>query len=174
MRRSERGGILVGLLVTGLVLVCCAIATAVFVVRNVHISARDRGNGGDVSIDTPVGHLSVHGHDDSAWPSADIPKYPGAWRGENHGGGAVVQWNTRDGVDRGFSVSGAEMITSDPSSKVLEYYRNELPDWVVAHDGDGSVRLELKSHGHKQIVSIHQRDDGTHIGVASVGEPASN
>jgi hypothetical protein len=36
------------------------------------------------------------------------------------------------------------------------------------------VRMELREGGYKRIVAIRERHDGTHIGVASIGEPASN
>jgi hypothetical protein len=39
---------------------------------------------------------------------------------------------------------------------------------------DGAVRMELRDGGYKRIIGIHERHDGTHIGVASVGEPAAN
>jgi hypothetical protein len=71
-------------------------------------------------------------------------------------------------------VSALELITQDPARKVFDYYRNQLPSWVVAEDHDGEMRLELKQGGYKRIVGIHEQNDGTHIGVASVGEPASN
>ena len=175
MRRSERGGILAGLLITGLVIVCIAVAAGVIVARNIRISTMAREGGSDVSIDTPAGHLTVRAHEHDGWSAPDVPKYPGAYQSENHGGGAVVQWDSSTGHgDKGFSVSASEMITPDPASKVLEFYRNELPSWIVVKDNDGEARLELKEGGHKRIIGIHERHDGTHIGVASVGEPASN
>lgn len=174
-RHPERGGILSALLITGLVVMCLAVIAVVFVARNVHISTNPRADGGDVSIDTPAGQLSVRAHDTGGWPSPDIPRYPGAYSTKGDGGGAVVQWNSSGGDrDRGFSVSATELITQDPARKVFEYYRNQLPSWIVAEDHDGEMRLELKRGGYKRIIGIHERNDGTHIGVASVGEPASN
>ena len=175
MKRSERGGILGAILVSVAAIACLAVIAVVVVVRNVHISTSEHSGGKDVSIDTPAGHLSVHARDNGGWPSSDIPKYPGAYSAKDDGGGAVVQWNSKNGdTDRGFSVAATELITPDPASKVFEYYRNELPDWVVAENRNGEMRLELKHGGYKRIIGIHERNDGTHIGVASVGEPASN
>jgi len=175
MKRSERGGILAGLLITGLVIVCLAVVAGIVVARNIHISATGRDGAKDVSIDTPAGHLTVRAHEQDGWAAPDIPKYPGAYETKHHGGGAVVEWNSTNGHgDKEFAVSASEMVTSDSASKVLEFYRNELPSWILVKDQDGTARLELKEGGHKRIIGIHEREDGTHIGVASVGEPASN
>ena len=35
-------------------------------------------------------------------------------------------------------------------------------------------RMEYTEDGYKRIVSIHEQDGRTRIGLASVGEPASN
>jgi hypothetical protein len=174
-RHRERGGILSALLITGVVVICVAVIAVMFVVRNVRISTTAHRDGDDVSIDTPAGHLTVRDHERGGWPSSDIPRYPGAYVSKGDGGGAEVQWNSSRGDrDRGFSVSALELITQDPARKVFDYYRNQLPSWVVAEDHDGEMRLELKQGGYKRIVGIHEQNDGTHIGVASVGEPASN
>jgi hypothetical protein len=66
------------------------------------------------------------------------------------------------------------MVTSDSLDKVVDYYRNQLPNWVVVKERHGAVRMELREGGYKRIIGIHERYDGTHIGVASIGEPASN
>jgi hypothetical protein len=175
MRNSERGGIIGGLLIAGLAVLCLAVIAGVFVARNIRISTSTHNGGDDVVIDTPAGHLSVRAHDDAGWASPDIPKYPGAHSGGNKGGNAVVEWNSRNAPgDRDFTVSASELITADPAGKVFEYYRNQLPAWVVAENRDGEMRLELKQGRSKRIVTIHEQSDGTHIGVASVGEPASN
>jgi hypothetical protein len=180
---SRRGGILFGLLLSGLVFVCLVIAggllVARFVSRNVSVRTTARSGGDDVSIETPVGHLSVHAHDRSGAATADLPVYPGARPARDSGGDAVVEWNSNNGGhdggnDGGFTVSASEMVTSDPLDKVVDYYRTQLPNWVIVTERSGTVRLELRDGGYKRFIAIHERHDGTHIGVASVGEPASN
>jgi hypothetical protein len=172
---SRRGGILFGLLLTGLVIVCLMIAGGIFLARNIRVETASRNGGDYVSIDTPAGHLTVHAHEKAGSAPAGVPLYPGARSGRNSGGDAVVEWNSGNGKsDGGFSVSASEMITSDPLDKVVDYYRDQLPNWVVVTERSGSVRLELREGGYKRIIGIHERSDGTHIGVASVGEPASN
>jgi hypothetical protein len=160
---------------SALVIVCLAIAGGLFVARNIHVQGGSRNDGDYVSIDTPAGQLSIHAHDTPGSVATDVPFYPGA-RSEKHSGGdAVIEWNSNNGAhDRGFSVTATEMVTSDSVDKVLNYYRAQLPNWIVVKEYDGAMRLELRQGGYKRIIAIHDRNDGTHIGVASVGEPASN
>jgi hypothetical protein len=171
----RRGSVLTGVLLTCLAVVCLMAAAGIYVVRNLRIESHDRPGGADVSIDTPAGHLSVHAHDDQSTLPADFPLYPGARARKDSGGGAVVEWNSNTGGrDKGFSVSAAEMVTNDPFDKVVDYYRAQLPHWLVVNEKHGHVRMELRDGGYKKIIGIHEEHDGTHIGVATVGEPASN
>jgi len=71
-------------------------------------------------------------------------------------------------------VSASETITDDPASRVEAWYKDQLPNWTIVHERDGAFHMELREGGYKRIVSITEKHDGTHIGVASVGEPASN
>jgi hypothetical protein len=176
MRSSDslRGGILAGLLLCGLVVMCLLVAGGMFLAQNIRVETATRNGGDYVSIDTPAGHLDVRAHEKAGVAGADVPLYPGARSTRNSGGGAVVEWNSNHGSDHGFSVSASEMVTSDSLDKVLDYYRSQLPSWVIINDRDGAVRLELKEGGYKRIVALHERHDGTHIAVAAVGEPASN
>jgi hypothetical protein len=172
---SRRGGIIAGLLLSGLVIVCLMIAGGIFLARNIRVQTTARNGGDDVTIDTPVGHLSVRAHEKAGTAATDVPLYPGAWSPRKSGGDAVVEWTSNNGHgDGGFSVTASEMVTSDPVDKVVDYYRAQLPNWVVVKEIGGAVRLELREGGYKRFIAIHERHDGTHIGVASVGEPAAN
>jgi hypothetical protein len=171
---SRNGGILAGLLFTGLAIIFLAVIAGIVIARNVRIQTHDRNNGGEVSIDTPGGHLSIRGREYSDPKLTGIPMYPGA-RQLKDGGGAVFEWTSDDGAtEKGFSVVGAEMFTRDPASEVISYYRDKLPNLMVIRERNGTTRLEYKEGGYKRIIAIHEKSDGTHIGVASVGEPASN
>jgi len=174
-RCSQSGGVLFGLLMSGLVIVCLVIACGLYIARNVRVQTTSRNGGDYVSIDTPAGHLSIHAHDKAGTAARDVPLYPGARSARDSGGDAVIEWNSNNGKnDSGFSLTASEMVTSDSLDKVLDYYRAQLPNWVVVNEKDGAVRFELREGGYKRIIGIHERRDGTHIGVASVGEPASN
>jgi hypothetical protein len=151
------------------------IVGALFIARNVRVETGTRNGGDTVSIDTPAGHLSVRAHERPGTALAGIPIYPGARAKQGSGGDAVVEWTSNSGAsDKGFGVSASETVTSDPLDKVVEYYRAQLPNWLIVDERHGGVRLELRDGGYKRIVSIHEEFDGTHIGVASAGEPASN
>lgn len=172
---SHRGGILFGLLLSGLVVVCLMIAGGVFLARNIRVQTTARNGGDDVTIDTPVGHLSVRAHEKAGTAAEGVPLYPGARSARKSGGDAVVEWTSNSGKnDTGFSLTASEMVTSDPVDKVVGYYRGQLPNWIIVNERLGGVRLELRDGGYKRIIAIHERHDGTHIGVASVGEPAAN
>ncbi len=172
---SRRGGVLLGLLLSALAGVCLLIVFGIYVASHVAIVSHDRVGGSDVSIDLPGGHLSVRAHDHGGSAVVGVPVYPGSRREADSGGGAVVQWSSdRDGKDKGFAVSASEMVTDDPVDKVADYYRQQLPNWVFVTKRNGEFHMELQDGGYKRIVEIHEKHGQTHIGVATVGEPASN
>lgn len=173
--RRERGGILGALLLTGLVIVCLAIVAAIVVARNVHVTEVSHNGGDDVSVDTPFGNLSVRAHEKAGTAVKDIPFYPGAHNVKDNGGDAVIQWTSNnDKTNAGFSVSASEMVTSDSLDKVVDWYRAQLPNWIIAKRTGRSAEFELRNGGYKRIIGISEHSDGTHIGVATIGEPASN
>ena len=176
MRNPRHGGIGSALLLTFLVIVCVAIAGGLYIARHVvhNVTVTDRDGGADVSIDTPGGHLSVRARDTAAKSVPGVPLYPGARPTKDSGGGAQIEWNSTYGPEKGVSVSASETITDDSVYKVEEWYKSELPNWTITHERDGAFHMELRDGGYKRIVSIEEKHDGTHIGVASVGEPASN
>jgi hypothetical protein len=170
-----RGGIVLQLIAAAAILCVIAVAgMAIFAARSIRVVTHDRGgNSAEVSIDTPAGHLSVHAHDNSEAGVPGIPVYPGAKPRKDSGGNASIQWTSERGDDRGFALSAASLVTSDSVDQVSEYYRKQFPNWTVTHK-DGEVHLELQKGGYHRIISIEEENDGTHIGVATVGEPASN
>ena len=174
-RRRQRGGVLQALLLTALVIICLVIVGGIVIGRNVHVTTTARNGGDDVSVDTPFGHLNVRAHEKPGTAAKDVPLYPGAHSTRRNGGDAVIEWNSNNGKsDTGFSVSASESVTSDPLDKVVDYYRAQLPNWMIVKQTNRHVEFELREGGYKRIIAIHEEGDGTHIGVASVGEPASN
>jgi hypothetical protein len=70
------------------------------------------------------------------------------------------------------------MITDDSVQQVEDFYRKELPDWrktkwSVTKNGR-EVQLEFQDGEYKRVIGITSKHDGTHIGVASFGQPAAN
>jgi hypothetical protein len=171
---ARRGGVLSGLLFMFLAIIGLAIVGSLYIVRNVRVQTTHRHGGDDVSIETPGGRINIRAHEDLDPASVGIPIYPGAMRRKDSGV-ATFEWASADGsVEKGVSFAGAGLYTTDPSSKVLEYYRTQLPGWLIVTDRDGSTRFEFKKGGYKRMIAIHEKNDGTHIGIASVGDPASN
>jgi hypothetical protein len=176
MKTSDhrRGGILSGLLLTGLAIVALAVLAGFYLARNVRVMTAHRNSGDDVSIETPGGRIEIRAHENLDPATLGVPIYPGARRSKD-GGGATFAWTSHDGnEEKGLSVAGAELYTPDSAGRVLEYYRSQLPNWLIVTERDGSTRFEFKRGGYKRIIAIREKGEGTRIGVASVGEPASN
>jgi len=175
MKKSNprRGGILGTLLVIVAVVVVAAVCAGVYVARNVRVVTEDRKHGADVNIETPVGAMHFRAHENLDPSKLGVPVYPGARR-EQDSGGASFEWVPNDGDGKNLAVAGGSFQSDDRPDAVLAYYRKQLPSWILVTDRHGETRLELKEGGSKRIVSIQERNGGTRIGVASIGEPASN
>lgn len=175
---SRRGGVLFGLLISAIVLVCLTAAAGLWFAHNFSVQSTEGRNGDNVSIRTPVGDLSIRTHSGDVDPEAfGVPVYPGARKKKrgDHGGGAVFEWTSRDGTtDKGFSVQGVELVTDDPAEKVLAFYRGRLPNWIVEKEKNHMLRLELSDGGYKRNIAITEQSDGTHIGIATAGVPPAN
>lgn len=145
------------------------------ITRYVKVRTESVKGGDDVLIQTPAGDFSIQAREPGSRILVDVPIYPGARRRGNSGGGAVFRWTSNQGGhDAGVTVAGQEMITNDSLDQVVDFYKSQLKTWVVASEGNGAVRLESSKGGLKRLVAISSKSDGTHIGVASIGEPASN
>lgn len=175
MNDPRRGGILSSLLFTCLALMLLAAFAGMYVLRNVRVDTTHAvGGGDDVSIRTPGGSFRIRAHEKLDPASLGVPLYPGAIRTKDSGG-ASFEWSSEDGGDdKAFAVAGASMITQDSPDKVLSFYKSQLPNWIVVNERGGATRLELREGGFRRIVAIHEKRDGTHIGVATVGAPGSN
>jgi hypothetical protein len=176
--QQRRGGVLMGLLITVAVLACVGIAVGVGIARHVLVNVNSTGtaDGKDVAINVPGGSFTIRSHKNAGLDMVDIPRYPGA-RESKSGGGAEFNWTSDDGRDdKSFAVAGAEMITHDPADKVLDYYHERLPMWIVSRKRNGQISLEEPgAHDDSgRFIVIHEKFDGTHIGVASIGTPAAN
>jgi hypothetical protein len=156
-------------------IVALGVVAVSYVARSVQVSTVRRANGNDVSIRTPGGQFSIRARENLDPAALGLPIYPDAKRTRD-GGGATFEWTSTDGGnDKSMAVAGAEYTTADSVDQVRAWYRDRLPNWVVVTDRHGdNARFELNHGGYKRIVSIREKSDGTHIGVATVGEPASN
>lgn len=171
---SCRGGVIFRFLLFCVLLIFLASLAGVRLMRNFHLRTVRHNGGDDVAFETPAGSFRVRAHESMNPAAIGVPVYPGARRTDSSGG-AEFEWVSADGHDeKGMSVAGASFITADPASKVIEFYRAQLSNLVVIKEHGKHVRLEYTEHGLKRIIAIHEENDGTHIGLAAVGPPASN
>jgi hypothetical protein len=173
--RSQRGGIISGLLTIFGIIVLIAFASGLYLARNVRVQTTHRDRGDDVAISVPGGSLSIQAHHSMDPAAIGVPVYPGATRRKDSSGGANFRWETSDGKgDKNLGIAAGEFLTQDSADRVLSWYRSQLPHWVAVEEDDHITHFELRDGGFKRIVSIKQKSDGTHISVVSIGEPASN
>lgn len=170
---STRGGAVVGILIGLLAVVGLAIVLAVgagvYVSRNVTV----RESRGRTTIETPFGSMQVRegGRFDPA--HFGVPVYPGAARQEDSRKLASFELDLGD-THKEFSIVAAEYTTEDDVEEVTAFYRDHLPHWMFSSRRRGCAQFEFTEGGHKRIIAIREQRGRTHIGLASVGGPASN
>jgi hypothetical protein len=174
-RNPRHGGVIAGVMLTILVLGVLGIATLVttglYVADHVRVTERDAR--GETTVETPFG--SVHVRDNARFDPKHmgVPIYPGAIREEDSRKLASFRFDFGD-VHKAFAVSAATYRTSDSIDRVTDFYRGELPHWLISQKEDGGLQLSFTRHGYKRFVAICEDDGETRIALASVGEPASN
>ncbi len=156
------------LLIALLVLVCLAVIAGQYIARNVRVNSQDTANGERVRVETPFGSVHVDARKELSPDAIGVPIYPGADREKKDSGGANVDIDWGSGEKR-ISVAAAEYTTTDSPAKVREFYHSRLPGWRVEHQ-----QIVSFDNGRKRIISIKEQNGRTHIGIASVGEPAVN
>ena len=170
---SRHGGIISGLLFAGMVVCMALFFTGVVITRTIHIRSVDYEKGTDVAIDTPGGRLNIRAHDHMSPAINGVPIYPGAYRADD--GGANIEWTSSDGnSDKNLYIIGGEFRTTDSVQQVVEFYRRQLPSLMIVSRRNESARLDYKDGGLQRIISIEERHGETRIGVASIGDRASN
>lgn len=172
----ERGGILGSiLLVLGILVLITTVAIVaggLYLARHVHVTASN-GKHGNVTVETPFG--SMHVREDSKLDPKrlGVPIYPGAVVSNDGHRLATVELNFGSD-DKQFAVVAGEYTTPDPIEKVREFYRSELPHWMVSEEHHGHVQFSFTEGGYKRIVVLKERGGETRIGLASVGSPPTN
>ena len=170
---SRQGGIISGLLFAGMMVFLIMLLAGVIVTRTVRVHTVDGEHRTNVAIDTPAGRFNIRAGNHMSAGMDGIPVYPGAFRAKD--GGVNFEWTSKDGdSDKSVSLIGGEFRTRDSVSQVVEFYRRQLPSLMIVSRHNDDVRLEYKDGGFRRIISIEERDGETHIGVASIGDRASN
>ena len=172
---NRRGGALAGILIGILVLVVVAAAglglAGLYIARNVKVTEKDV-HGEQTTVETPFGTLRVRERTRLDPKQLGIPVYPGAIRQDDNKL-ASFEFDAGD-THKAISIAGAEFSTPDSVDKVREFYRNELPRWMFTEKRHGGVQFEFTEGGYRKIIALRERHGETHIGLASIGEPAAN
>ena len=173
---SERGGILAGILVALLILAALAVVgvfmAGMYLADNIHVQKTRTSKGETVQVETPIGSMRVRQFQRLDPKVIGVPVYPGAERRDENGAASIDF--SFDSAHKEFTFLAAEYSTNDPIDKVREFYHRELPHWIISQKRHGGVQMEYTEDGFRRIVAIHEQDGETRIGLASVGEPASN
>jgi hypothetical protein len=177
MRRpSQSGGIigiLMGLFALGAIGLACLFFFGLFIAQNIHVEHVRTRDGETVRVETPVGSMKVRAHERLDPKMAGVPVYPGAIREDHEHNAASFEFDADD-MHKEFTVLSAEYSTNDSVERVRDFYRQELPHWIVSKSRRARFQMEHTEHGYKRFVSISDRHGRTHIALASVGEPAAN
>jgi len=174
-RNPRRGGIIAGfmlmVLVVGILGIAALVSTGLYVAD--HVRVTEYGARGETTVETPFG--SVHVRDNARFDPKHmgVPIYPGAVRDEDSRKLASFRFDFGD-VHKAFAVSAATYRTSDSIDRVTDFYRSELPHWLISQKENGGLQLSFTKHGYRRFVAICEDNGETRIALASVGEPASN
>ncbi len=173
---SERGGVLAGILVAFLILAALAVVgvfmAGMYLADNIHVQKTRTAKGETVQVETPIGSMRVQQYQKLDPKVIGVPVYPGAVRRDENGAASIDF--SFDSAHKEFTILAAQYSTNDSIEKVREFYHHELPHWMISEKRHGGVQMEYTEDGYKRIVSIHEQDGETRIGLASVGEPAAN
>jgi hypothetical protein len=174
-RNCRRGGALAGIMLTVLMLgalgIAALVATGLYIAD--HVSVTESDARGETTVETPFGTVRVRDHGRLDPKHMGVPIYPGAVRKEDSRKLASFHFDFGD-VHKAFAFSAAEYRTSDSVDRVTDFYRSQLPHWLISEKEDGGMQLSFTKHGYKRFVAIYEDGGETRIALASLGEPASN
>lgn len=169
LRSSQTGGAVGGLLL--LAALAAALAWGLFGWRELppawRVERTRSADGSRTRLATPIGGLEIKRHDLDA-AKLGVPVYPGAELVDRRRLAATIEFESRR-RRAGVTVVAAVYRTVDDPEKVRQFYRDELPHWMVTPDG-----IELVGEGYRRMILLRRESGGTVIAVASIGEPASN
>jgi hypothetical protein len=174
-KTRQKGGI-VAIFVFGLFAAVSAVVVgAILITNNVHLQHKDTAEGSRVRVETPFGDVNIDARDTLKPESAGIPVYPGAFREHGDDGGVVLDFDSKQGGQKQFSVIAAQYSTTDSADDVRAFYHDHLPKWVITQREGHGAKFELAEGGYRRIIAIEERRGRTHIGIVSIGDtPAVN
>ncbi len=174
---SQRGGVLAGVLAAFLILAALAVVgvflAGMYVAENIHVEKTRSDKGDTVQVDTPIGSMRVQEHKKLDPKLIGVPVYPNAIREDDDDHAASVDFSFDSG-HKEFTILAANYSTADSIDQVKQFYHHELPHWMITERRTGRVHMEYTEDGYKRIIVISEKNGKTWIGLASMGEPASN
>ncbi len=172
-RNHRRGGALAAVLI-GIVAVA-VLAVAGLIVFGAWFSSHTHvvESKGKLDVETPFGSVRVKRQAGADARLFGVPVYPGATRSDDHRKVASVEFDFGDDHNE-LTIVAAEYTTPDSADKVFDFYKANLTGWIFKKSRHGGWELRINEHGNERVVAIRERDGVTHIGLASVGEPAAN
>ena len=174
-QHSSRGGAVVGILLTILILgvlaVSALVATGLFIAHNVRVT--ESPSRGQATLETPVGSIRVRETTKFDPAALGLPVYPGAVRHDDSRDMASLRLDFGE-RHKEIAMAAAEYSTDDSLDRVYDFYHHQLPHWMFREERHGGFHLELTEGGYKKMVVIHRENGETRIGLASIGEPESN
>ena len=165
-------GVLAAILLLGVLAVAGIFMAGMYFADNIHVEKTHNGKSETVRVETPIGTMQVKAHKKLDPKLIGVPVYPGAVR-EDDNGAASFEFSS-DFNRKEFTVLAAKYSTGDSVDKVREFYHHELPHWIITQKRNTAMKMEYTEDGYKRIIAIYEEDGRTRIGLASIGEPASN
>jgi len=174
-RNHRHGGALAGIMLVVLILgvlgIAAVVSTGLYVAQHVRVTERARHGG--TTVETPFGSVRVRENGGLDPKHMGVPIYPGAVRVNDSRALASLHLDFGH-THKAFSVAAAAYRTSDSLDRVADFYRGELPHWLISEKNNGGLELSFTRGGYKRFVAIYDDDGETRIALASMGEPASN
>lgn len=178
--RSGGNWVLIALLIVAIIVIgsVAAMYTGLRILsHSVHVKVSESaGENKNVSIQTPVGDMTVRKNEEVSEASLGLPIYPGATR-VPHDDAANVHMNILGKQNMGIVV--AKFETPDSFDKVEEFYRQRLGNSVTKFkhkDDEGKTVFEIKSSAQDKVVALKQQGSGTRIDLVRIqhGESEAN
>ena len=110
---------------------------------------------GDVKVDVDTGTATA-GDATKIAQQMEVEVYPGAVA--QKGGGAVSMG--------GFSVAGADFLTSDTPSQVADFYKKQYPKAMVVSEGEDHYSIMVTTSKGMVTVAIQPYEGKTKISIA--------
>jgi len=176
MNRSKRrrGGVAAGVLITLAVLfgllVGAAVVGGLYIAHNTRVEETHSASGKSVEVTTPLGSVRVHESGRLDPVKAGIPVYPGAASEQGDSQSVSVELDLGS-LHQEVTVTAAHYSTEDSVDKVVEFYKKELPHWIIARKRRSGVRMEYTERGYKRFIGVSEKHGRTHMVLAQVGEP---